>query len=120
MPKLPPKPCTTPRCPKMAVKRGKCEDHQPKDGWTKWSKEQGTTKQRGYGKRWERIRRVVLRRDKHLCQECLRNGIFKAGNQCDHIKPKSEGGTDELDNLQILCENCHKQKTLLERKQNEQ
>jgi len=32
----------------------------------------------------------------------------------DHIRPLSENGTNELDNLQALCEPCHGKKTLLE------
>lgn len=115
MPKAPPRPCTSPNCPNMVVKRGKCAEHQPRDGWTSWAKRQGTTKQRGYGKAWEKLRAAVLRRDKHLCQECLKAGIYKAGNQCDHIVPKADGGTDDMENLQILCKDCHKSKTLSER-----
>jgi len=30
--------------------------------------------------------------------------------EIDHIFPKSLGGTDEIDNLQILCSSCNKKK----------
>jgi 5-methylcytosine-specific restriction enzyme A len=32
--------------------------------------------------------------------------------QVDHIKPLHKGGTDDMDNLQPLCVECHKVKTL--------
>ena len=37
----------------------------------------------------------------------------------DHIKPLSAGGSSELDNLQILCKDCHVEKTRLELLNNE-
>ena len=57
-------------------------------------------------RRWEKIRIVVLRRDHHLCRVCNR-----PGNEIDHIKPRSLGGTDLLTNLQVLCARCHSVKT---------
>ncbi|MGE8515762.1 MAG: HNH endonuclease [Alcaligenes nematophilus] len=35
----------------------------------------------------------------------------------DHIIPKSQGGTDDLENLQTICGDCHKAKTLKESSQ---
>jgi 5-methylcytosine-specific restriction endonuclease McrA len=34
----------------------------------------------------------------------------------DHINPRSRGGSDDLDNLQLLCISCHRKKTALERR----
>lgn len=28
----------------------------------------------------------------------------------DHIKPLAEGGRNEIDNMQLLCEDCHVKK----------
>jgi len=116
MPSMPPRPCTTPNCKEYATKRGKCDAHQPESGWGDWAKNQGTTHTRGYGRSWVKLRKLVFKRDSHLCQDCLKAGIYRNGNQCDHIIPKSQGGLDSLDNLQCLCENCHKMKTNRERK----
>lgn len=33
------------------------------------------------------------------------------GKQVDHIVPLAKGGTDDLENLQLLCIECHKIKT---------
>ena len=31
--------------------------------------------------------------------------------ELDHIKPLADGGTNEFDNFQLLCNNCHARKT---------
>jgi len=47
----------------------------------------------------------------HKCQFCSTT-ILKANGgyyiEACHIKPKAEGGKDSLDNILILCPNCHK------------
>ena len=60
-------------------------------------------------------------RDEYLCQEHLRQGKLKpvelhgnAAGICDHILPVSEGGTDDMSNLQTLCKACHDIKTAAE------
>lgn len=69
----------------------------------------------GYGTSWDKLRKYVIDRDKGLCQHCLPKGRVRVGNQCDHIKPKAQGGTDDLDNLQLLCRPCHDRKSLRDR-----
>lgn len=115
MPKLPPKPCNQPRCTKYAVKDGRCEDHK-KESWA--SSKGKTPTERGYGHKWRKQRGRALRRDGHLCQECLKNGIITKATEVDHILNKANGGTDDLDNLQSLCNPCHKEKTVRERNAN--
>ena len=40
-----------------------------------------------------------------------RNGFFEIRNfSVDHIVPKAKGGTDHLDNLQLLCSACNSTK----------
>ena len=70
--------------------------------------------ERGYGYAWEKLRKSILLRDSYLCQPCLRRGIPEPAKQVDHIVPKSQGGTDDHENLQSICEPCHKEKTLIE------
>ena len=76
---------------------------------------------RGYGSEWTKLREEVLRRDKYLCQQCLRDGrvtplgVKPYDHAVDHILPKAKGGTDDLDNLQSLCQElCHRAKSLAE------
>jgi len=71
----------------------------------------GNRHERGYGAEWERLRRQALDRDNGLCQPCFALGGIKIGTQVDHIIPKAQGGTDDLANLQTICEACHKAKT---------
>jgi len=89
-----------------------CDAHKgERYGWKQWQQRKGTRHQRGYGATWERLRRVVIQRDSGLCQECLKHEDLTQGSDVDHITPKSQGGTDALDNLQLLCKSCHKRKT---------
>lgn len=56
---------------------------------------------------WERLRRIVLQRDQFQCQVCKRFGKMEV----DHIIPSHKGGSNELDNLQAICKDCHIDKT---------
>ena len=112
MPSLPPKPCNHTRCHSMAVKMGRCENHQPKA----WSSSEGkTSTERGYGAKWRKVRKQALSRDNHLCRTCFESGILTPATEVDHIINKASGGTDELSNLQSICKECHKLKTVEER-----
>lgn len=66
---------------------------------------------RGYGTAWDKLRKTILERDKHLCQPCLANGRPTPATQVDHVTPKAKGGTDAADNLQGICAPCHDLKT---------
>jgi len=116
MPKMPPKPCAAPRCNEYATKQGYCDEHQIERKAKQWDHGGKTRHERGYGTKWVKLRAKVLDRDSHLCQHCLSEGVYKQGNQVDHIKPKAEGGSDDMTNLQTLCYHHHKVKTSQEAK----
>lgn len=92
---------------------GYCESHKS-EGWKQYKPGQ-SRHQRGYGSKWDVIRVRVLKRDKGLCQLCLRAGVVREAKTVDHIIPKAHGGTDADSNLQSLCWPCHKAKTARER-----
>lgn len=56
------------------------------------------------------MRKQAMDRDDWLCQPCRKIGRVTAAKECDHIKPKAEGGTDDLSNLQAICSACHREK----------
>jgi len=75
--------------------------------WQRKQYEKSSNKQRRTaGRRWMAMRHVVLV-EEPICKICGR----KASTQVDHIIPLSQGGTDERDNLQGICDNCHEEKT---------
>lgn len=74
-------------------------------------RDRGTRHQRGYGSSWDALRKVVLQRDAGLCQPCRNKGQLTVATMVDHIRPKAEGGGDDLANLQSICRPCHTSKT---------
>lgn len=70
--------------------------------------------ERGYGSAWDKLRKQVLTRDKHLCQPCLAKHRVTPATQVDHKTPKAKGGTDDMGNLQGICAPCHDAKTARE------
>lgn len=77
-----------------------------------WSRQ--SRHERGYGSAWDKIRAQALKRDRHLCIPCMAGGRPTPATQVDHIKPKAKGGTDDLSNLQSICDECHAEKTRVE------
>lgn len=69
-----------------------------------------TAAKRGYGTDWKKLRAEVLSGEP-WCREHRLRGERVAATHVDHIKGKSEGGTDERDNLQPLCYKCHMSKS---------
>jgi 5-methylcytosine-specific restriction endonuclease McrA len=59
----------------------------------------------GSTSRWRKIRQRIINRDRGLCQMC-----GNEGDSVDHITPRSQGGTDEDYNLQLLCRSCNSSK----------
>ena len=61
--------------------------------------------QQGFNYGYSSRREAVLHRDNYTCQCC---GKKNCRLEVHHIKFKSNGGTDDEENLITLCENCHK------------
>ena len=94
---------------------GYCAAHQSDRSIGKFADERrGSRQSRGYGAEWEQTRKRILSRDKGLCQVCKADGRLRPAKQVDHKVPKAEGGTEDDDNLQAICSDCHKAKTAKE------
>lgn len=61
---------------------------------------------------WPRRRAAVRKRAGERCEATIRGARCpNRGTECDHITPHTQGGTDDLANLQWLCTPCHRRKT---------
>ncbi len=105
MPRKPKKPCRYPGCPKLTDGRY-CEEHQRTENkrYERYYR-QAETKRR-YGTKWQRIRKQYAQ-SHPFCEQCFDNGIYVPVEEVHHIKPLSEGGTHDADNLISLCRSCH-------------
>ena len=56
------------------------------------------------------LRHEVFKRDGYRCTECGATNKEKMLHT-DHIVPVSQGGTDEMDNLRTLCDDCNLSKS---------
>ena len=82
---------------------------------TPWSDRKGKSREeQGYGKSHRAIRAHLIA-TVILCEECTRKGRTTIGTHADHKIPKFKGGSDAPDNYQLLCEPCHRTKSLKER-----
>lgn len=99
----------------MAGGKTYCSAHASEE--VKWKPDavRGNRHERGYGNAWLKVRAAVFRRDCGLCQACRRTGRVAEATDVDHITSKANGGTDDMDNLQALCRDCHRAKTARER-----
>ena len=66
-------------------------------------------------KRWQEVKRVVWQRTNGLCEECIKQGIVRAGVDCHHIVPVETATTPQemerlcfdVNNVRLLCIACH-------------
>jgi 5-methylcytosine-specific restriction protein A len=56
-------------------------------------------------------RRARFLEDNPLCVHCKAKGRVTAATVPDHITALTNGGQDTEENLQALCEECHRTKT---------
>lgn len=56
---------------------------------------------------WMVLRQEIFRRDGYRCTYC---GAMDLPLECDHIIPRSRGGTDEKTNLTTACKPCNRSK----------
>ena len=86
----------------LVLELGQFDPHALKDPSVrnqKWKYQKGVN----YG--YENLRHAILARDKYTCQNCnAKKGVFEV----HHLVFKSQGGSDEPENLITLCRKCHK------------
>jgi len=63
-------------------------------------------------RRWPTwVKPTLLSRDRNLCANCgLNFGELQGRIHIDHIVPLSQGGCNDIVNLQLLCSNCNTKK----------
>lgn len=102
-PQRAPKPCLRPGCPNTT--RGRyCDECS-----TEHERQRGSAAARGYGRRWRKLRKMILARDP-VCTICE----AAPSTQVDHIIPKVKGGTDDPTNLRGTCRSCNAKKAATE------
>ena len=108
MPMKPKRPCRYPGCPNLVEHDGDsyCAEHQKlmDDHYDHFTR--GYDGHKRYGTQWRKIRTRYVH--KHpFCEMCLKEGRYVPVEEVHHIKPISEGGTNDESNLMSLCHSCH-------------
>ena len=94
-------------CPNLTDSRsGYCEKHE-KTASSEYNKFlRDPNSKRRYGYKWQKLRLRFLNTHP-LCEMCRQQGRYTAATEVHHIKPLSEGGTNDEKNLMALCKPCH-------------
>lgn len=111
-----PGPCNYPGCPNITFEPY-CEDHSHvrAEKQKRYDSKRPGSSARGYGSKWRKLRDMHLRREP-FCRMCRAEGRRTPATMVDHIKPLSQGGDNNWENLQALCHSCHMKKTAAETK----
>ena len=91
------KPCAHPGCPSLVrPPTSRCERHPLK-------KPPKAVDPFYVSKDWAVLRARFLKLVGKRCQKCGSDDRVAV----HHLKPRKQGGTDTMDNLQALCHSCH-------------
>tara|TARA_B100001057_G_C22625609_1_gene862349 strand:- start:179 stop:598 length:420 start_codon:yes stop_codon:yes gene_type:complete len=58
------------------------------------------------------VKKFVAANQKWKCSSC--NNLLDASYEIDHIIPLYKNGSNDINNLQALCRNCHGNKTIID------
>ncbi len=105
MPRKPLRPCGYPGCPRLTEQQY-CEEHRAayERTYNRYLRDPDTY--RRYGRAWKKIRARHLAAHP-LCEHCKAEGRLTPAEEVHHIRPLSEGGTHDEQNLLSLCKSCH-------------
>src|SRR5665647_2531469 len=109
MPTGPKSPCRYPGCPILTHERF-CDEHTKRESQRYERYDRDPAKRKRYGRSWRRIRDKQLA-EHPLCEQCKKMDKITPAREVHHIKPLSQGGTNESDNLMSLCTSCHSEIT---------
>jgi len=96
-PWAPPRACRSPRCARLLGPGERCPEHEAPFADSTYRELPPIP---------ARLRRQIRKRDGGVCQICGANGT-----DVDHRVPRSAGGSDQPENLWLLCGPCHASKT---------
>ena len=112
MPMKPRQACSVPGCPRDAVTRGRCTEHQRQR-----DRERAKSGERGFDKAWRIIRDEYIAyhpkcsaTDEAAMRDHKQFG--DAATDVHHVRDYRDGGTDDWSNLVSLCHRCHSRETL--------
>jgi 5-methylcytosine-specific restriction protein A len=105
MPHKPKRPCGHSGCANLSdgyyCERHRFEHHRD---YNTFRRDPATNKK--YGGAWRKIRARFIAANP-LCEGCKKLGRFVPATEVHHVKPLSEGGGHEWNNLMSLCHSCH-------------
>lgn len=115
MPNKPQGYCVEPHCNRRTNRRRCKACEQARD------RARGTAAERGYGAKWQKERAAFLKAnpwcsgyglvgERVFGEIVAERPCYNLATVVDHIIRKNKGGTDDMDNLQGLCEECHNRK----------
>jgi 5-methylcytosine-specific restriction protein A len=90
-----------------------CAEHASEDPRRVHDRERGSAASRGYGRRHEKWRKLILHRDP-LCKIARFCDGLAPSVVADHITPLRAGGDYSIENGQGACERCHNWKRSIE------
>lgn len=88
---------------------GLFEDEGSEPLFTEKGKKESLVYQKLHDAFWKMRQKQVLERDQFKCVKCS----SRLGLSVDHIVNRSQRGTHNMNNLQLMCAICHDNKTLL-------
>ena len=110
----PKRPCKHLTCTNITDK-GYCDEHSEFESQKQYDKYSRNKKSKTFynSREWLKVRKLVLIRDKYLCQHCFKLKKIKRAEMIDHIIPITINWKLRLtiNNLQALCNSCHGAKT---------
>jgi len=99
------KPCAHHGCPRLVDSRY-CPEHAKAEAaqYNRYGRDRERDKY--YGRPWKQIRAAYIAAHP-LCEECRDDGRLMPAVIVHHKRKLTDGGTNDWENLQALCSECH-------------